>query len=437
MCGGEQWLGFLPVIRNSSKLAKGVGVASLSKDGKTWRIRFVDGCGKRLGIRLPGFRKSEAEVVLSRVKELIVARISNQALQTVTATWLAGIETRLRTRLEATGLVNPPEATPDDEMESEPPKAALTLTEFLRGFIERRKTKDGLTASQATINKWEGTAKLLLSCLESNRPLDSLALEDARNFRQWMEKRKIPITKRNPTGRMKENSIRQRMANCKTFFAYAVAEEMIAGNPFRNQYSTTLETEEGKVRIPADVIESVIDAAPSAQWRLLIALWRFAGLRKTEPLLLNWSDVVWDYGKLRVTSPKTRNYKGKKIRYVPTRDIEPYLLDAAELANGDERIISMYSVTMTNLNKPFVGIIEKAGHQIWPNLIKNLRMSCENDWLDANEAPAHVIAAWMGHDIKVQNSHYAMVSDGHFEQFNRRKKDASKATPEVDHLADQ
>ena len=54
-------------------------------------------------------------------------------------------------------------------------------------------------------------------------------------------------------------------------------------------------------------------------------------------------------------------------------------------------------------------------------------VSCENDWLTANEAPAHVIAAWIGHDIEVQTSSYAIVSDGHFEQFNARPQVASKS----------
>lgn len=75
---------------------------------------------------------------------------------------------------------------------------------------------------------------------------------------------------------------------------------------------------------------------------------------------------------------------------------------------------------MCNMHKPFEQIIEKAGYKTWPNLIKNLRLSCENDWLTAAEAPAHVIAAWIGHDIAVQNSNYAIVSDGHFDQFNQR-----------------
>ncbi len=390
-------------------------MASLSKDGKTWRIRFVDGDGKRHGIRLPGLKKSEADVVLSRVKEVVAAKISNQGLETVTATWLAGIDPRLRKRLESVGLVNPPEP----EAETEPAKLVPKLKDFLERFIARATTSKGTPASQQTLNKWRGTKDLLLECFDGNRKLDSLDLADGRAFREWMELRKLKKTKRTPTGRMAENSMRQRVANCKTFFAYAVSEELVAANPFRNQFASIVSTDDGKIIVPAEVVDKVIETAPNAQWKLLIALWRYAGLRKMEPLELNWCDVLWSEGKLRVTAPKTRHHNGKDVRYVPIRDVEQYLRDAYDAAApGDVRIITGYRVSMSNLHKPMVKIIEKAGQQVWPNLFKNLRMSCENDWLTRKEAPAHVIAAWMGHSVDVQNSHYAMVSDGHFEAFN-------------------
>ena len=404
-------------------------MASLSKDGKSWRIRFLDGGGQRHGIRLPGFKKSEADVVLSRVKELIAARIGNQAIATVTAAWLAGIDERLRKRLEVVGLVNPPETTEDEAQQIESP----TLSDFLASFVVRGKTVEGMPASKETTNKWRGTKDLLLDCFDGNRTLDTFTLADGREFREWMEHRKIAKNSRSPSGRMSENSMRQRMANCKTFFNYAVSEEPIANNPFRRQHSSTVKVEAGKINIPSEVVYKVIDAAPNAQWRLLIALWRYAGLRKMEPMHLRWSDVNWAEGKLRVTSTKTSHHEGKAIRYVPIRDIERYLLDAVELAEDDDRIINMYRPTMSNLNKPLVQIIGNAGIDVWPNLIKNLRMSCENDWLTRKEAPAHAIAAWMGHSVDVQNSHYAMVSDGHFETFNNRQIERGPFPGPVDH----
>lgn len=106
---------------------------------------------------------------------------------------------------------------------------------------------------------------------------------------------------------------------------------------------------------------------------------------------------------------------------MPIRDVRDYLEDARREASADElRVISRYSPTMCNLHKPFERMIKDAGFTPWPNLIKNLRLSCENDWLDNREAPDHVIAAWIGHSVEVQKSEYAIVSEGHFEQFNAK-----------------
>ena len=148
---------------------------------------------------------------------------------------------------------------------------------------------------------------------------------------------------------MAENSIRQRIANCKTIFSYSEREELTESNPFRTQASNTQDNNNGKVRIAAEVIDAVISKAPDAQWRLLIALWRFAGLRKMEPLHLEWNDVNWDEGMLTVRAPKTQHHSGKELRVVPMRDIRSYLEDARhEAAAGESRIISRYSPSMCN-----------------------------------------------------------------------------------------
>jgi integrase len=229
---------------------------------------------------------------------------------------------------------------------------------------------------------------------------------------------------------MKESSIRQRVGNAKAMFEHAVLEELLPQNPIRNQVSSIRADDEGKMNIPAEIIENVIQAAPNAEWRLLIALWRFAGLRKTEPMSMKWTDVLWAEGKLRVRSSKTQHHAGKGLRFVPIRDVEKYLSDAFAVAPDGQKHI-FQTARLVNLYHTMERIVEAAGHKPWPNLIKNLRLSCENDWLTANEAPAHVIAAWIGHSVTVQNSAKAIVSDGHFEQFNARPQATQKVAHQV------
>ena len=133
---------------------------------------------------------------------------------------------------------------------------------------------------------------------------------------------------------------------------------------------------------------------------------------------LSWIDVLWDQGKHRVHIPKTRHHSGKEFRYVPIGDILPCLEAAFEEAEpGTDRMVTRFNRSNSNLDKPFRKILAAAGLVPWPKLFQNLRASCETDWLDSG-MPAHVVANWMGHSVKVQNDSYAQVDDHHFERFN-------------------
>ena len=137
-----------------------------------------------------------------------------------------------------------------------------------------------------------------------------------------------------------------------------------------------------------------------------------------EPLGLTWDDVLWDQGKMRVHSTKTARHEGKDIRYVPLRDIRECLEAVFELAQpGEKMIITRFSGTNSNLDKPMKVILHHAGLVPWPKLFQNMRASCETEWLNEGH-PAHVVAAAIGHSVKVQRQSYAQITEGHFEAFN-------------------
>ena len=58
-------------------------------------------------------------------------------------------------------------------------------------------------------------------------------------------------------------------------------------------------------------------------------------------------------------------------------------------------------------------IIAKAGHEVWPRLLQNLRASCATDWVE--RYPAHVVAKWLGHSPKVAAAHSLQAREHHFE----------------------
>jgi integrase len=298
----------------------------------------------------------------------------------------------------------------------------MSLATFLDEHFAEGRTSTGNAASSSTLSNWRVTIRFLKERMDGNRPVDSVSHEDAHSFRKWLDDRRI---KKTTTGGkkgqpMQENAKRKHIENAKTFFNAAKRRGLIQINPFEYQASSTRANRDRDFYLSRDVTERIIAACPDAEWRLLVSLWRYAGLRKMEVFRLTWNDVLWDQGKLRVHSSKTAHHEGKDIRYVPLRDVRQYL-DALyfDPETADGPIITRFTPSNSNLDKPCKVILNNASVVPWPKLFQNMRASCETDWL--SEAPAHVVAGWIGHSVKVQRQNYAQITEGHFEKFNASK----------------
>ena len=158
-----------------------------------------------------------------------------------------------------------------------------------------------------------------------------------------------------------------------------------------------------------------VPRCPDDEWRAIIALVRYAGLRcPSEVVGLKWADVNWEKSRLTVRSPKTAD-KGYAVRIVPIApELRPILLavfDAAE--EGKEAVIPRLSSPRLNLRTHFQRIIQRAGEKPWPRLFHNVRASCATDWCE--RFPAHVVAGWLGHTPLVAARHYLTTRDAHFD----------------------
>jgi integrase len=310
-------------------------------------------------------------------------------------------------KLAKTGLIEPREPVE--------PEPIVLLHDFIKEFIADGKTSIGDVAAESTIKKWE-TTQAYLTKYFANVEIDSITARQAKGFRQWLEEKRTGKEKRP----LSENSRRKHIAIAKLFFNAAVRLNLIAKNPFAFETSASIPNRTRDFFVTQDMTTKLLEAAPDDEWRLLIALWRLAGLRKMEVFGSSWADVLWEQGRMRVYATKTAHHEGREIRYVPLRDIRPYL-DAVyfDPATVDGPIVTRFTPSNSNLDKPCKEILHRAGLKPWPKLFQNMRASCETEWLDSG-MPAHVVANWIGHSVKVQNDSYAQVDEHHFEQFNSR-----------------
>lgn len=95
------------------------------------------------------------------------------------------------------------------------------------------------------------------------------------------------------------------------FFNAAENRGLIDSNPFCSIVSATEPNRERDFFLPRDLTERIIAECPDAEWRLMVALWRYAGLRKMEVFGLKWGDVLWQSGRLCVHAIKTKHYRTK------------------------------------------------------------------------------------------------------------------------------
>jgi integrase len=167
-------------------------------------------------------------------------------------------------------------------------------------------------------------------------------------------------------------------------------------------------------------VAAVLDACPDDEWRAIISLCRFAGLRCPSELVgLTWGEVNWERSRLTVRSPKTQDHgEAHAVRMVPIgpelRPILQDLFDAAEPGTpGAQWIIPRLRDPSMNLRTTFEKIIARTGVQPWPRLFHNLRGSCATDWCE--RFPAHVVAGWMGHSPTIAAKHYLSTRDAHFD----------------------
>jgi hypothetical protein len=197
----------------------------------------------------------------------------------------------------------------------------------------------------------------------------------------------------------------------RQFFKAACRAELITRSPFDDIKAGSHTDKDRQYFITHTHTQQVIAACPDAEWRLIVALSRYGGLRcPSEHLALSWADVDRERERFKVNSPKTG------VRWVPIfPELRPYLAEAFEQApDGAIYVINRYRDSNANLRTQFNRIIRRAGLEPWPKLFHNLRASRETEL--AKDYPIHVVCSWIGHAAAIAQKHYLQVTEQDFER---------------------
>lgn len=378
---------------------------STSKSG-TRSILLVCGDGVRRPIRLGRLPAKAAQAVLARVEELAAHRRMGTAPGAELASWVASLSPVLHVRLARLGLVDAREE-----------QAVVTLGELIRRFRERSVVKASTRASYAQ------TTDSLVAFFGEDRDVATITPEDADLWRVAIaeatagegRRRKKRTT---PDNRLSKATIAKRVHTARRLFGLAVRWGFMAANPFGDVKPGSQSNPTRNHYVDGPTIDAVLDACPSPEWRALIGLCRYAGLRcPSEAGLLRWQDVDFHAGRLQIRSPKTEGHgEAHAMRLAPlVPRLRLILTEAFEAAPaGSTLVVPMASRRSANLRTGLLRVLDRAHCQPWPRLFQNLRSSCEMDWIE--RFPLATCARWLGHSPKIALEHYTTARDSHFRE---------------------
>lgn len=361
------------------------------------RVQFFAADGSRQTVRLGPVSIKQAQQVRGHVEALLAARITGH-IDAPTASWLAGIDDRLHARLVKVGLVSP--------------RISTTLAQWLETFIESRRP----AMKPRALNALQGTCDKLLAHIGGETPMRSITPEHGTAWRDA-----IAATPSVRTIGLSRASLRSQCGNAKTILNAAVRAKVISENPFLHLASGATPSSYTRYITP-DEIARMIDNSPTAEWKLLFGLARYAGLRvPSETHLLTLRDIDWERGRLTVRSPKTEHHAGHEQRLVPIvpKLAEILLARQEEMAGGESALVSITG--QGGMALKIKRIAAAAGVDIWRRFWQTLRASCEKEW--AMQFPQFAVSKWIGHSILVSGKHYAnAVPD---ELFDRAAQNAA------------
>jgi len=363
-------------------------MASVSKDSKGYRVRFVMPEGTNKTIRLSGIKKSTVVEITGHIEELIAAKATASAIDRRTANWLGDIGQNIHDKLSNAGLVEP--------------RASSNLGDFLAGYIKRRSD-----VKPGTVTNYDQVRLNLVAFFGYEKPLRSISANDAATFREWLQ---------TDEGQA-ENTLRRRCGRARQFFTAAIKSKLIDENPFDGMAVTVSGNKEKERFITEAESQKILSACPNAEWRLIFSLCRYGGLRcPSEVLALTWEDIVWGSSRIVVTSPKTAHHKGHENRVIPLFPelLNPLMEVREQAAERTVHVVTRYRSSCQNLRTELNRIVRRAGVVPWPKPFQNLRSTRETELMETY--PAHVVCRWIGNSEAVAKKHYLQVTDAHFEK---------------------
>lgn len=349
------------------------------------RVTFTDAEGVRRTFRLGRMDKRQAEVFARRIGSLCVVRTTG-LVDAELAEWVRALPDLIHVRLARLGLV--------EKRDRVNPTLSALLDQWFASLSVKSSTLIALGQARRSMEAYFGADRLLRTV----KPLDAEA------FKRALAEEGLALA-----------TVAKRVKVARAVFRSGVRWRFIEANPFEGVKAGAMVNRARMHFVTLADTDTILAACPDHEWRLLVALSRFGGLRcPSEHLALRWADVDWEKNRLTVRSIKTEAHKHGGVRFVPLfPELLTHLREAFERAEPDLSgrgwVITRYRRSNCNLRTRFQRIIERAGVAPWPRLFHAMRAIRQTE-LSAIY-PQHVVCAWLGNSEAVAQAHYLQATD--------------------------
>ncbi len=329
-----------------------------------------------------------------RVEQLLQAKALGTPLDSAMVEWIKALPSSTTKRLVRLDLLEE--------------RTTLTLAQLIERFLATRTVREG------TVKSYKQCTDSLVLVLGGDTLIDQITTAGADAWRATISSRGRVKEKAGPRT-LSTATVAKRCNIAKAIFSKAKVWGLLPESPFRHVKPGSQSNPDREHYVSLRDTEKLLEACTTGEWRALIGLARYAGLRcPSEVSTLRWTDINWEQKSLTVRSSKTAASAQHAVRTVPICvELQPILLELFEEADaGEARMVPLAHASSESVYQGLRRIVKKAGLEQWPRLSQNLRSSCATDW--AGQYPIHESSKWLGHSPAIAAKHYLQSRDLHF-----------------------
>jgi len=286
------------------------------------------------------------------------------------------------------------------------------ITSFLR-YCE-------ITAGKHSIIKIKGKIVQIADIL--NKPLDSLELEDVREFLALINQSSLAIATKNDTKKTLKRFLKWKYKNWSSKFA--------------DLKDVKLNSKEGRKITKEDLLtpkemDLIVKNVDSLKYKTILLLMQETANRPEEVLKLRWKDINFDKGEVKLDSAKTGEFRNIPI-YKVLEHLKRYRLEGFyETPKAEDFVFTSYQDTSKHLSvqslSRFLNILEKKinfNRHLYPYLWRHSILSQMIKSLSPK-----LYEMYAGHSLEVGMNTYAHLDNEDLRKELDKVYDQTELTP--------